>query len=263
MKRRRVVAKLAAALTVTSLLFAGLAQGDTQKVGNMLLNVSATLSPNRLPRSGRAPVAVSVGWKISSSDGTEPSTLKKVKIEINGNGVLDSAGLPACPYSKIQPASTDRALSNCRASLVGTGTFSAQVGLEGQENYVAKGRMLVFNGVERHKPVLYGQIYTGYPFAASFVITFQVGQSKHGQFGTTLSATLPTSLRDWGNLTEVTMRLSRKFSYRGRQHSFLTATCPTPKGFGQAVFPLARTSFAFENGRKASSTLTETCKVRH
>lgn len=260
---RRGVARLAAAVATTALLSAGIAQGDTQKVGDMLVNVSAKLAPKRLPRSGSAPVSVSVGWKISSTDGTEPSTLRTVKIAINGNGILNSTGLAPCPYAKIQPASTQRALSNCRASLVGTGNFAAQVGLEGQENYVAKGRMVIFNGLEHNKPVLYGQIYTGYPFAASFVIVFKVSKHKRGTYGTTLSATLPVSLRDWGNLTEVNMRLSRKYFYRGRRRSFLTASCPTPKGFGTVPFHLAQTSFAFENGKKTTSTLTETCKVRH
>jgi hypothetical protein len=113
------------------------------------------------------------------------------------------------------------------------------------------------------KPVLYGQIYTGYPFAASFVIVFKVHKSTGGAYGTALSATLPRTLRDWGNLTEVDMRLSRNFSYRGTRHSFLTAACPTPKGIRSATFRLARTSFGFSDGRKASSTLTEICKVRH
>lgn len=260
---RRGVARLAAALAATALLSAGIAQGDTRKVGNMLVNVSAKLAPKRLPRSGRAPVAVSVGWKISSTDGSAPSTLKTVKIQINSNGILNATGLPTCPYSKIQPASTQRALSNCRSSLVGTGSFAAHVGLEGQENYISKGRMVVFTGVEHNKPVLYGHIYTGYPFAASFVIVFKVSKKKQGSYGTTLSATLPLSLRDWGNLTEVDMRLSRKYFYRGRRRSFLTASCPTPKGFGALPFHLARTSFSFEDGRKTTSTLTETCKVRH
>jgi hypothetical protein len=260
--RRRVVGRIAAVLAAVVLVAAGVAQAETQKVGTTLVNVSAKIAPKRLPREGRAPVAVSVGWKISSTDGGEPPTLKKVKIEINRKGILDPTGLPICPYARIQPASTSRALSNCRSSLVGKGSFSAHVGLEGQESYIASGRMVVFNSRRGGKPVLYGQIYTGYPFAASFVIVFKVEKSKHGEFGTTLSATLPAALRHWGNLTEVEMRLSRNFSYGGRRHSFLSAACPTPRGVGSAVFNLARTSFAFSDGSKALSTLTEICKAR-
>jgi DNA-binding beta-propeller fold protein YncE len=236
--------------------------GETQQVGSMLLDVSAQLFPKKLPRDRLAPIAVSIGWKISSTDGSEPPKLKTIEIEINRNGVLDAAGLPACPYEKIQPASTSRALANCRASLVGTGSFSALVGLEGQERYVAKGRMLVFNGLEKGKPVLYGQLYSGFPFANSFVIPFKISKDKSGAYGTSLQATLPANLRAWGNLTEVEMRLSRKYSHRGKRRSFLSASCPTPKGVGLALFRLARTSFSFTGGIDVSSTLTEQCNAR-
>jgi hypothetical protein len=156
-----------------------------------------------------------------------------------------------------------RALKNCRASLVGKGRFSAFVGLEGQESYLASGRMVVFNSRRAGKPVLYGQIYSSYPFAHSFVIVFKVDKHQHGAYGTTLTATLPGSLRAWGNLTEIRMRLSRKFGYKGERRSFLTAACPTPDGFTAAIFRLARTSFAFSGGTEISSTLTDECKVRH
>lgn len=235
---------------------------EIHQVGNMLLNVSAKLSPKKLPREGRAPIAVSVGWKITSTDGTEPAKLKTIKIEINRNGVLDATGLPVCPYAKIQPASTQRALKNCRSSLVGEGSFSALVGLEGQERYAAKGKMLVFNGVEKGKPVLYGQLYSAYPFANSFVVVFKIGRSKRGTYGTTLSAKLPANLRAWGNLTAVEMRLSRNYRYKGKRRSFVSAGCPAPKGLSLALFRLARTTFSFTGGTNIASTLTEQCSVR-
>jgi NHL repeat len=237
-------------------------RGEIQQVGNMRLRVSAKLAPKKLPRERLAPVGVSVGWNISSTDGSEPPQLKAIGIEINSHGVIDATGLPVCPYDKIQPASTDRALHNCRSSLVGTGNFSAQVGLEGQEGYLAKGRMLVFNGLEKGKPVLYAQLYSAYPFANSFVVVFKIDKRRQGAYGTTLHATLPTNLRDWGNLTEVNMSLSRKYTYKGRRRSFISASCPTPKGSNLALFRLAKTTFSFSGGTTLNSTLTETCKVK-
>ncbi len=233
-----------------------------EQVGNLRLSVTAKFSPRRLPRRGKAPVAVSVGWKVATVDGSEPPKLKAIRIEINRNGLLDFTGLPTCPYVKIQPASTSRALANCRSALVGRGNFFALVGLEGQERYRAKGKMLVFNGVKGGKPVLYGQIYSAYPFANSFVIPFKVMKQRAGTYGTALDATLPATMRAWGNLTEVEMRLSRKFAYAGKLRSFISGGCPAPDGFTEAPFSLAKTSFGFEDGTKFSSTVTETCKVR-
>jgi hypothetical protein len=255
---------LALALALAALTLTPLANAETKILGNLQLSVQATLSPKKLPRETSAPIAVSVGWQIQSTDPTQkPPSLKSVKIEINRAGILDPTGLPDCPYPQIQPASTQRALANCRASLVGQGSFSALVGLEGQESYVSKGKMLVFKGTRSGKAVLYGQIYTNYPFAASFVIVFKVSKEQKGTYATTLTATLPANLRAWGNLTEVKMRLARNYSYKGKKRSFLSAGCPAPKGFGAAPFPLARTSFTFNGAPEVSQTLSETCKVRH
>lgn len=243
-------------------VLATLAQGETQQVGNMQLTVTAKLAPNKLPRDQLAPTSVSIGWNITSTDGSEPPKLKTIGIEINRNGILDATGLPICPYDRIQPASSARALSNCRPSLVGKGSFSALVGLEGQERYAAQGQMLVFNGVKNGKPVLFGHLYSDYPFANSFVIVFGISRSKKGAYGTTLSAELPANLRAWGNLTQVQMSLARNYRYRGERRSFLSASCPTPENINLALFRLAKTEFSFTGGTELSSTLTETCKVR-
>jgi hypothetical protein len=232
--------------------------------GNLRVTVDSRLSPKRLPRRGNAPVAVTVEWRISTTDGAPPPTLKTLQVAINRQGRLDFAGLPTCPYAKIQPATTKRALRNCKKSLVGSGSFAAEIALRGQESesYEAKGRLLVFKGERKGKPVLYGQIYSAHPFATSFVITFALKQRRKGAYGTVLSATLPRAMRAWGNLTAIEMKLKRRYGYRGKRHSFLSAGCPAPKGFGLATFRLARTAFAFSGGKQLSSVVTGSCKVR-
>jgi hypothetical protein len=262
--RSRFIKLALTGAVLTALAGASLAyaESETKIVGNVEMTTSAKLSPKKLPRDGRAPVAVTLGWKVATTDGSTPPSLKTLKIEINKNGILDPTGLPICPFDKIQPASTERALKNCRSSLVGKGSFAALVGLEGQESYVSKGKMVVFNSEKGGKPVLFGQIYSAFPFSSSFVITFKVSKLKKGEYGTALTAVLPANLRAWGNLTEITMRLSRKYGYQGRQRSFLSANCPTPKGVPTSSFKLARTSFAFVGGQKIGSILTDSCRVR-
>jgi hypothetical protein len=256
--KRAVLVALAALLV----LGAAFASAEVVQEGNVQLTVDGDLSPQKLPRTGTAPIAVSVGWHIATIDGAPPPKLKTLSIEINRAGRFDLEGLPTCPYDKIQPATTSRALSNCRSALVGRGSFQALISLAGQESYVAKGEMLVFNGKQGKKPVLYGQIYSPRPFANSFVITFNLKDIAKGKYGTALTATLPASLRSWGSLTEIEMRLKRTFGYEGKQRSFLSAGCPAPKGFSKALFPLARTSFAFTGGLEQSLTLTRSCKAR-
>jgi DNA-binding beta-propeller fold protein YncE len=230
--------------------------------GSLRLAVNGSLSPKRLPRKGSAPISVSVGWDMSTTDGTEVPKLKALSVQINRHGKVDATGLPTCPYESIQPASSSRALANCRSSLVGQGTFAADIALRGQEAYATKGRLLVFNGKSHGKEVLFGQIYSPRPFATSFVIVFAVTKIAHGTYGTELSATLPKTLSSWGNLTGIQMTLSRRYAYAGKSRSYLSAGCPAPKGTGLASFKLARTEFAFGGGEKLASAVAGSCRVR-
>jgi hypothetical protein len=232
----------------------------TQK-GNLRLSVEGKLKPRKLPREGQAPISVSVGGKISTTDESLPPQLKELSIELNRKGVLDSAGLPICPYRKIQPASTARALAGCRSSLVGKGSFSAAITLAGQEPYPTQGKLVVFNGEKGGKPVLFGHIYSPKPFATSFVIVFELSRQKKGTYATTLNAKLPKAMDAWGRLTGLEMTLSRKYKVAGKSQSFISAGCPAPKGFSKVSFPLARTSFEFAGGTSMSSVLGSTCSV--
>jgi DNA-binding beta-propeller fold protein YncE len=235
---------------------------ESVQKGNLRVSLSGRISPNALPRSGAAPVSVFVGGRISTTDGSELPQLKGLRIEFNRGGRLEDRGLPVCPLQQINIASSARALSACRSALVGTGSFEANIVLRGQDPYPTTGRLLVFNGRKGGKEVLFGHIYSSEPFATSFVITFKIAHRAKGTFGTVLTASLPEALGNWGYVTAIEMKLSRRYSAGGERRSFLSAGCPAPKGFPGAVFTLARTSFSFAGGKTLSSGLTRDCKVR-
>lgn len=235
---------------------------EVARRGALRLSLDGKLSPRSLPRQGKAPIAVTVGWKIATTDGSPVPELQTVRIEINRHGHFDYAGLPTCPYARIQPASTARALAACSTALVGQGHFTADIALEGQVPYATRGRLLVFNGNSHGKPVLFGHIYSPRPFATSFVIVFSLENLDRGTYGTALTAALPPALASWGNLTEVEMKLGRRYRHAGKPHSYISAGCPAPRGFPGAVFDLARTSFDFASGETLSSTLSRSCTTR-
>lgn len=259
MSRRTTLGALAlfALLALATMAHAEVAQRDHVRV-----SISGQLAPKALPRTGTAPVAVSVGGDISTTDGSQLPRLRRLQIEINRGGRLEEKGLPACPLAQIAVATSDRALSACRDALVGSGSFDANIVLRGQAPYPTTGRLLVFNGRRGGKPVLFGHIYTSRPFATSFVIVFKISQRAHGRFGTVLSASLPEALGSWGYVTGIKMRLSRRYSAGGQRRSYLSAGCPAPKGFDKVSFPLIRASFGFEGGKTLVSTLSKSCHAR-
>jgi hypothetical protein len=77
-----------------------------------------------------------------------------------------------------------------------------------------------------------------------------------------LQAELPRISGEWGNITAMSMTLSRRFTYRGRTRSYLSAGCPAPPGIEVAAFPLIRAEFGFEGREPLVSTVTRSCRVR-
>ncbi|MGN6663096.1 MAG: hypothetical protein ACTHK6_02640 [Solirubrobacterales bacterium] len=256
-----------AGLLLLGALLAGAALAHAAEVtrkGNLEVSVDGRLSPKRLPRHGTAPVSVSVSGAVSTTDGTAPPQLRTMQIEVNAHGRFDTAGLPVCRYTDIQPASDSRALSACRSALVGEGHFAGTIALPGSaEPFPMQGRLLLFNGRQHGKPVLFGHIYSPKPFASSFVMVFEMRTATHGTYGTTLTANLAKALGAKRNLESIEMTLSRRYRYRGARHSYISAGCPAPKGFpGIPTFPLARTSFSFAGGKKITSVLNKSCQAK-
>jgi hypothetical protein len=262
MKRPPSRVALCLALAALAAMGGAIAQAEVTQQGDLRVSATAKMSPRALPRTGAAPIAVSVAGQISTTDQSLPPQLKVLRIEINRHGRLDYEGLPVCALHRIQPANDSRALSACRSALIGQGSFSGYIVLKGQAPYPTSGRLLVFNGKEGRRQVLLGHIYIARPFASSFVITFQISNQRHGQYGTTLTADLAKALGAKRNLTGIEMTLSRRYSYKGKPRSYVSAGCPAPKGFPGTSYPLARTSFSFAGGSQLSSTLTRSCRVR-
>jgi hypothetical protein len=243
-------------------LAAGIADAEITQKGTLRVKVTAELDPRRLPREKRAPVAVSIDSGFTTTDGSVPPQLRTLRIELDRHGRLDTAGLAICHVNQIQPASTAQAVAACRAALVGRGSFSVTVLLRNQEPYATQGRLLLFNGVLKGKPVLLGHIYSPRPFANSFVIPFRISSNRRGRYGIVLAASLPKAFTSWGHVTAMRLRLGRRYSSHGERRSFASAGCPAADGFQGAVFPLARISFSFLGGLSLTPTVTSTCTVR-
>jgi hypothetical protein len=239
----------------------GLARAEVVQEGNLRVSFEGRIVPRALPREGKAPIAVTLAGEIASTDGSVPSQLRTITLAINRNGRLDYRGLPRCNYHQIQPSNSDEAIEACRKSLVGTGSFKANVALPEQSPFPSDGKILAFNGNLHGKPVIYAHIFGTQPLPTSFVLPFKIRQGSGG-YATRLEAELPRVASEWGFVRGVSLTLSRKFLYRGSAHSYLSAGCPAPAGFPGATFAFARASFGFEDGRTLRSTLTRSCSVR-
>ena len=249
-------------VAVAALACAGAALAATVQQGNLRITALAQIQPEKLPRTRPAPIAIFVAGHLQNAKGGIPPQLQSLRIEMNRHGLLQSKGLPVCEIPEVQPATTQRALSNCKDALIGSGQFWANIVLPDQGAYRTQGRLLIFNGRQGGRSVILAHIFTSHPFNSSFVIPFAIRHVSEGPYGTELKASLPEALGSWGYLDRIKLTLKRKYAYRGRQLSYFNAACPAPKGAKRISFPLAYAEFSFAGRSSMGVTVNKTCGVK-
>jgi hypothetical protein len=261
MSRRRAIPSLAAvALLGVGLALAGSAAAEVVQRGNLRVAFEGELTPRTLPRSQLVPVDVAMGGRISTTDGSSPPQLRRISIAINRYGRIAPAGRPVCQLEQIQPATTAGALEACRRSLVGEGSFSADVLLPTQAPFPSFGKVSAFSGAFHGKPAILAHVYGTEPTPTSYTLPFLLRRTR-GTYGTLITAALPQATSEWGYVTGLSLRLGRTAAGAGRP-SYVAASCPAPRGFPGAVFPLARTIFSFAGGRRVEATLQRSCRAQ-
>ena len=207
------------------------------------------------------PVTLSVEGSIGTTDGSRPSALRRLEIEINRNGHLSTRGLPTCSTPLLQSTTSEAALARCQPALVGRGSFSATVE-SGGKLIPAGGRILAFNGTFQGNPAVILHFYTSVPVRVTLILPLAISHQSKGEYGTVLTARVPTLAGGFASISQLNLKVGREYNYRGQRLGFISASCAAPAGFPGAVFSFARGNFDFVDGRTIVTTLTRNCRVR-
>ena len=252
-----MVMLIAAALLV---LIVPLARAELTERGDLFVHFKGGINPSALPRTKLAPIAVSVAGTVKTLSGERPPALRRIRIELNRSGRLDPNGLPKCRFGQLVAATPKQAMDACGDSLVGEGLYRAKTAFPEQETFPSEGHILAFNAVYEGHSAILAHVYGRDPVPISRIIIFHIGHTG-GTFGTVLTGNLPDAVNHYGYVIGISLRLFRRFDFHGQQRSYLSAACAAPAGFPSAVFPFARASMSFADGRTLSSTLTRSCQV--
>jgi hypothetical protein len=262
MRRGRGRPALACLGALTGLLVGALsASAEQDKQGNLIGLFHGGIAPRKLPRGHAAPVAVQMGGKIKTTDRATAPKLARIVLEINRNGKVQTRGLGSCSLARLKSISAKAAAHACADALIGHGNVTSRIALPGQGTFASHGSLLAFNGHYRGHTAVLAQVESGQPLPLTYVIPFQVRKAK-GAYATKLVGTLPEIASEYGYISAFDLSLGRTYRWHGRRMSYASAACPAPSGFTLATFPLARSSYVFEDGRTLTSTLVRTCKVR-
>ncbi len=258
LKRLSLLATLALA---ASLAGGAAVHAEVAKKGPITVTFNGSIAPQKLPRTGTAPVGVQMGGKIKTADKVNPPILERISIDINRNGVLQSKGLGTCSLGKLKTASAAGAKRTCKDALIGKGSVTSRVSLPDQGAFASNGSLLAFNGRYKGKQAVFAQVSSGAPLPLTYVIVFEV-KKRSGTFGTSLLGTLPAIASSYGYISAFNLSLRRTYTYHGKKLSYASAGCPAPKGLSGVSFPLAKVGYEFEDGTEVSEKLIRQCKVR-
>lgn len=253
---------LIAVLLTAALFGATIARGEIFGGDGLFVSFGGGFTPRTLPRDRDVPVTVHLNTSFKTADGSRPPQLRRISLAVNRYGKISTKGLPTCPPALLESTDAQAALTRCSPSLVGRGNFAANVEFPNRAPFPVHGRMLAFNSRAHGKPAILLHIHGSNPVEVTVVLTFTITHPPRGKFGTVLSTRIPRLASDLGYVTDVSFVFDRRYRYRGKQHSFLSARCAAPSGFPGAIFSFTRGTFAFAGGRQIVTTLTRDCLVR-
>lgn len=256
MRRRVAIPMLIAALTVG---WAASSQAERTIDDGLEVAFNANFTPRDLPRAQPAPVKVQIKGRIATTDGSHPPSLRWLELEIHRNGELSGEGLPVCRATALQSTSTQTAMARCGSSLVGRGSFRADVDLG--RGLVSSGRILAFHSRRNGKEALLLHLFAAVPVRFTLVVPLTISDRENGQFGTVMRARIPR-IGGIVSVTEIALTIGRRYTHAGKKRSYVSAACSAPPGFPGAPFPFARGRFRFEGHKSIRITLVRSCSVR-
>jgi hypothetical protein len=144
---------------------------------------------------------------------------------------------------------------------VGTGLFTAHVSIPEQSPFPSVGKVLAFNSLYRGRHVILAHIFGTSPVPTTQILVLRFGHLDGGAFDTTLTTRMPEATEKWGYATGFALTLDRRYTYRGRSRSVISANCPAPRGFTLASFSAARATYELASGRTLKRVLDGRCRV--
>ena len=224
------------------------------------------VDPLRLPKNRDAPVTIHGGFRIGTRSGAHPPAVREIGFDLDRHISLATKGLPVC-----RPNVETQVTESCRDSIVGEGSAEVQIQLPEQEPVLASSHATVFYGSQRTvqeaggstagapgtaAPAFFIQLFLSVPAPAAAVIPVTVRPSGRGVYGYRAEARVPVIAGGAGSLVSLRLRIGKRWTYRGRRYSLLSARC------GSGRFQMGD-EFLFADETVTRATLLQPCRVRN
>ena len=258
--KRRLIGLGVLVLSVLALGGIAGAVRDNDKVelraGDLLIVGHGGFRPETLPRHKDAPILIYGGGKLSTVSGELPPILETLTFEFDRHGSVDTTGLPFCTAGKLQATTVPAARKACPGAIVGKGVGTAIVKFPEQGPIPADSPITIFNGpVIDGDPSVLAHAYITVPAPVAIVIPVRIESIHNGRYGYRVNTVIPKLSGGYGIPISGSIKIGRKWTYKGEKHSFLNARCPD--GRLQAIG-----KFGFKDGTRMQGAFLSPCQAR-
>ena len=196
--------------------------------GNICIADDGGISPEALPKHGKAPVTARLNGEVSTRDGSHPPAFKTMDLKIDKTISLDAEGLPVCHSGQITASTTATVKRVCGDAIVGSGKAEVEVAFPEQPPFRSTGPLVLFNGgVKGPVTTLLLHAYVDVPAPTAIVVKATITKIHEGRFGMRIQAEVPRIAGGAGSMTMFELDVGRRYTYKGKKKSFLSASCPT------------------------------------
>ena len=243
--------------TVAAVALAGVATASKPTVvrlGNLIVKFNGDITPKKLPKKKFAPIKLQASGNLATADGTHPPAVKQVILDFDKNGLINAKGLPTCRSGQLQARDSGAAKKACPKAIVGKGNTAVEVKLSSDSPaFVAHGPLVLFNGgVKGGVTTMYAHAYVSVPAPTAVVTTVKIKKIHKGKFGTEATATIPAIAGGTGSAVAFNLKVSKKFTYKHKQQSYLVARCANKHLYAHGVV-------SFSDGTRIAGDVVRTC----
>lgn len=205
-----------------------LAKPHVIRAGNLFLKDNGGIFPSKLPRHSQMPISARIDAEIGTADGTHPPAVKTLDIDFDKSIQVNARGLPICSEDRLVARTTAAAQRACPDAIVGSGEAEVEVAFPEQDPIDAKGPILLFNGgVHGNTTLLFVHTYVSVPAPTAVIATVKITRINRGHYGIHTISQIPAITGGAGSVIKFKLTIGRKFTYKGKRQSYLTASCPS------------------------------------
>lgn len=245
-----LVAAVTASMAVAGAPVTG-ADGNSQ-------SIDVKIGPKKLSKTTPTPATLEVTTKVTNATtpGGVPVPATRVVVDFAKTAKLFTKGLPTCTAGQLQNVSTEVAEQNCKRAIIGKGKAAALLPV-GSTIFPVNQIVTAFNGAPKGgKPTVLLHTYGTTPIQTTLVLNGVVSNYNKEGYGPRLDVEVPLIAGGAGALTDFNVKIDKKWKYKGKSRSFITATCPNNKKLK------ARGAFTFKDGETITALSTQSCQQK-